>query len=354
MNEHSIRDVVIVGGGTAGWMAAAAFSRFLNNGYTQDHADRVRGDRHDRRRRGDDPAADRLQQPARDQRERVRQRDPGDVQARHRVRRTGAGSATATSTRSGRMGQDLQGVAFHQLYLREAKRRPMPADHRLGDERGRRRAGQVRAPRSAPPSSRSTRCSTPSTSTPGSTRGSCAASPSAGGVRRIEGKIVDVQLRRRETASSNRSSSPTAQVVEGELFIDCSGFRGAADRAGAGDRLRGLDATGCRATARSPCRASSPPTLDPFTRSTAHGAGWQWRIPLQHRMGNGHVYSSAFMSDDEAERHARSRTSKASCSPSRGGSPSPPAGASSVEPQRRRAGPVDAASSSRWNRPAST
>ena len=87
--------------------------------------------------------------------------------------------------------------------------------------------------------------------------------------------------------------------LEGDFFIDCSGFRGLLIEEALGT---GYDDW----THWLPCdRAVAMPSdfmpeLPPFTRSTARSAGWQWRIPLQHRTGNGLVYSSAYMSDDEA------------------------------------------------------
>lgn len=87
--------------------------------------------------------------------------------------------------------------------------------------------------------------------------------------------------------------------IEGELFIDCTGFRGLLIEqtleTGYDDWSYWLP---CNRAMVVPCSTVEPMT--PYTRSTAHGAGWQWRIPLQHRIGNGHVYCSEFMSDDEA------------------------------------------------------
>jgi tryptophan halogenase len=119
------------------------------------------------------------------------------------------------------------------------------------------------------------------------------------GVKRIEGKIVDVAL----NGQSGHVESVTladGRSFAGELFIDCSGFRGLLieEALGTGyeDWSRWLP---CDRAVAVPCTLPGPP--DPFTRSTAHGAGWQWRIPLQHRMGNGFVYSSAHIGRDDAE-----------------------------------------------------
>ncbi len=120
----------------------------------------------------------------------------------------------------------------------------------------------------------------------------------ARGVKRIEGKITQVQ-QNPETGFITGVALETGQSVHGDFFVDCSGFRGllieGALKTGYEDWTSLLP---CNRAVAVPCE--NTPTLTPYTRSTARNSGWQWRIPLQHRAGNGYVYSSNHISDDEA------------------------------------------------------
>jgi tryptophan halogenase len=118
------------------------------------------------------------------------------------------------------------------------------------------------------------------------------------GVNRIEGMVETVH-------TNNVNGFITAlelkdgQKVEGDLFIDCSGFTGLLIDKTLNTHF--VDWSHWLPMDRAipvQTKLTSPPP--PYTRSIAHHAGWQWRIPLQHRMGNGIVYSSQYMSDDEA------------------------------------------------------
>jgi tryptophan 7-halogenase len=118
------------------------------------------------------------------------------------------------------------------------------------------------------------------------------------GVTRKEGKIVRVEQR----ASDGHITALVMEDgsrIEGDLFIDCSGFRGLLIeetlKTGYEDWSHWLP---CNRALAVPSARTEP--LLPYTRSTARTAGWQWRIPLQHRTGNGHVYCNEFVSDDEA------------------------------------------------------
>jgi tryptophan halogenase len=118
------------------------------------------------------------------------------------------------------------------------------------------------------------------------------------GVKRIEGRIVSTRLKP-ENGFVEAVVMQSGAEVTGELFIDCSGIRALLIE---GALRTGYEEWGhwlpCDRALAVPCRSVSP--LTPYTRSTAHKAGWQWRIPLQHRIGNGHVFSSGFMGEDEA------------------------------------------------------
>ena len=118
------------------------------------------------------------------------------------------------------------------------------------------------------------------------------------GVRRIEGKIAEV-LQDPESGDVRTLRLDDGREISGEFFIDCTGFRGLlieqALKTGYESWNRWLP---CDRALAVPSERVGP--LIPHTRSTALAAGWQWRIPLQHRTGNGHVYSSAHMKDDRA------------------------------------------------------
>ena len=120
------------------------------------------------------------------------------------------------------------------------------------------------------------------------------------GVVRTEGKVVDVALRA-DDGFVEAITLENGERIEADLFIDCSGFRGLiteqAMRTGYEDWTHWLP---CDRALAVPCARSD--NFTPYTKATAHGAGWQWRIPLQHRTGNGHVFSSRYMDEDEAEK----------------------------------------------------
>ena len=122
----------------------------------------------------------------------------------------------------------------------------------------------------------------------------------ARGVKRIEGMIENVE-QHPGTGFITAVKLRDGRRVEGDLFVDCSGFRGlmieGVYQAGYDDWSAMLP---CNSALAVPCAKAAP--LTPYTTSTARAAGWTWRIPLQHRTGNGHVYCDGYTSDDEDAR----------------------------------------------------
>jgi tryptophan halogenase len=120
----------------------------------------------------------------------------------------------------------------------------------------------------------------------------------ASGVVRHEGRIVQVN-QRGEDGYIESVQLADGRVIAGDFFVDCSGFRGLLIaqtlKSGYEDWTEWLP---CDRAVAVPC--DRLPVTTPYTRSHAREAGWQWRIPLQHRTGNGYVYCSEFISDDEA------------------------------------------------------
>jgi tryptophan halogenase len=118
------------------------------------------------------------------------------------------------------------------------------------------------------------------------------------GVVRREGKVVGVR-QNGENGYIEAVEMQDGTSVSGDFFIDCSGFRGllieGVYKAGFDDWSTWLPNDRAAAVPAEPMAAPAP-----FTKATAREAGWQWRIPLQHRTGNGYVFCSEYISEDEA------------------------------------------------------
>lgn len=116
------------------------------------------------------------------------------------------------------------------------------------------------------------------------------------GVSREEGIIKNVNMT--EGGDIESLTLDSGDVLEGDFFVDCTGFRALliGDALGVGyeDWTHWLP---CDRAIAVQTKSVAPPL--PYTRSIAHTAGWQWRIPLQHRTGNGIIFSNRFMSEDE-------------------------------------------------------
>lgn len=120
----------------------------------------------------------------------------------------------------------------------------------------------------------------------------------AAGVKRQEGKIT--QVGKDNSGNITTLTLDNGAVVDGEVFIDCTGFRALliGEHLGVGyeDWSHYLAADSAIAV-----QTKSIENPVPYTKAIAHSSSWQWRIPLQSRVGNGLVYSSKFLSDDEAK-----------------------------------------------------
>ncbi len=297
MDDRRIRKILIVGGGTAGWMAAATFARLLKGHYTD--VQLIESEEIGTIGVGESTIP-----------QIVVFNKMLDLDENEFVRRTQATFKLGIEFRDwtrlghsylhpfGPYGVDMEGLSFHSFWMKL---------HRMGLAKD---LGEYSLQTLAAHENRFMR----SQKVQNSPLASIAYAfqfdavlyarylreyATTRGVVRTEGKIVDSTLDG-ETGFVRSVTLANGETIEADLFIDCSGFRGVlieqALKTGYEDWTNYLP---CNSAVVVPSEMPAGP-LASYTRATAQKAGWQWRIPTQHRIGNGHVYSSHHMSDDEA------------------------------------------------------
>ncbi len=300
-NGNDNTTVVIIGGGTAGWMAAAALSKYLADGqrrFVLVESDAI----------GTVGVGEATIPPIRAFNQLLGIDENEFLRATRGTFKLGIEFVNWGRQGDryihpfGAFGQDLHGIAFHQLWLREQARCGPGSDWPGGIHEYSMSAAAAALGRFGRPA--------PGARSLVSQLGyafhfdaSLYATllrrmAEAQGTVRREGRIAHVH-RAGETGDVTSVQLDSGEHVAGDLFIDCSGFAGLlieqALGTGYDDWSHWLPMD--RAIALPTANRASPA---PFTRATAHGAGWQWTIPLQHRTGNGHVFCSNFMDSDEA------------------------------------------------------
>jgi tryptophan halogenase len=291
-----IKSVVIVGGGTAGWMTAAALSRYLTDDYCTIRLI-------ESELLGTVGVGEATIPAILDFNRRLGLDERDFMRATNATYKLGiefvdwARIGDAYLHPFGYYGRDMNGVAFHQywLKLRQAGDSTPLDEYSLPYMAA--KGGKFRHPDTDARSVFSTYSYAFHLDAALYARYLRGYAENRG-VRRTEGRIIDVTLR----GSDGYVDSvllESGERIGGDLFIDCSGFRGLLieDALGTGYESWEQWLPCDRAVAIQSEHVGDPL---PHTRATALAAGWQWRIPLQHRTGNGHVYSSRYLSDDEA------------------------------------------------------
>ncbi|MFC3099230.1 tryptophan halogenase family protein [Alteraurantiacibacter palmitatis] len=298
-NGNDITTVVIVGGGTAGWMAAAALSRYFDDGrrrFVLVESDAI----------GTVGVGEATIPPIRSFNGLLGIDENAFLRATMGTIKLGiefinwGRQGDRYIHPFGSYGQDLHGIPFYQLWLREIARSGdcgTISDYCMA-------AVAAAEKRFARPAAGARSLVSQMNYAFHFDAGLYAAflrkmAESQGTVRR-EGKIVAVH-RHGESGDVESVQLESGERIAGDLFIDCSGFGGLLIEqtleTGYDDWSQWLPMN--RAIAMPTAKVRSP---IPYTRATAHSAGWQWTIPLQHRTGNGHVFCNAFMESDEALR----------------------------------------------------